>query len=119
VVEATLDIGGFPVVLGDTAGIRNTPDLIEKEGIERAAQATQNADVVLFVLDGSTAASEDTATALQFLQKTGAKIITIVNKADLPHQLHLDSPDVISVSCKTRSGIDGLYERLAAVLKER
>ncbi|KAJ1672623.1 tRNA modification GTPase gtpbp3, mitochondrial, partial [Spiromyces aspiralis] len=53
VIETTLNIGGYPVVVGDTAGIREATDIVEREGIQRALEAVKNSDFRIIVLDSS------------------------------------------------------------------
>ncbi|KAG8126812.1 hypothetical protein E2320_021911 [Naja naja] len=58
VVETALNIGGFPVVLSDTAGLRETTDVVEMEGVSRARQRVRDADLVLVIVDGKVAAEQ-------------------------------------------------------------
>lgn len=67
VVETALDIGGFPVLLSDTAGLRDSPDLVEREGIRRALERVEQADLTLVVVDCSHLPA-DTQQAVTFLQ---------------------------------------------------
>ncbi|XP_036378041.1 tRNA modification GTPase GTPBP3, mitochondrial [Megalops cyprinoides] len=53
VVETALDIGGFPVLLSDTAGLRDTPDIVEREGVRRARERVEQADLTLVVVDST------------------------------------------------------------------
>lgn len=85
VVEEMLSIGGFPVRLLDTAGIQETDHPIEKEGIERSRRAVADADVVLFIVDGSLPLSKEDESIITALQ--GKRAITVINKADLPGKI--------------------------------
>ncbi|XP_060890117.1 tRNA modification GTPase GTPBP3, mitochondrial isoform X1 [Labrus mixtus] len=67
VVETALDIGGFPVLLSDTAGLRESPDLVEREGVRRARERVEHADLTLVVVDCSNLPAETTQAAA-FLQ---------------------------------------------------
>ena len=60
VVEAHLDVAGFPVILADTAGLRERADTIESEGIRRALARANDADLILFIQDGSVWPQEET-----------------------------------------------------------
>ena len=81
VVTATIDLGGVPVTLLDTAGIRETGDSIEAEGVRRARQAAQDAEAALIVVDGSRPGWREEVANLQLLVPASSQII--VTKSDL------------------------------------
>ena len=81
VVTATIDLGGVPVMLLDTAGIRETGDSIEAEGVRRARQAAQDAEAALVVVDGSRPGWREEVANLQLLVPVSSQII--VTKSDL------------------------------------
>ena len=81
VVTATIDLGGVPVMLLDTAGIRETGDSIEAEGVRRARQAAQDAEAALVVVDGSRPGWREEVANLQLLVPASSQII--VTKSDL------------------------------------
>ena len=81
VVTATIDLGGVPVTLLDTAGIRETGDSIEAEGVRRARQAAQDAEAALIVVDGSCPGWREEVANLQLLVPASSQVI--VTKADL------------------------------------
>ena len=81
VVTATIDLGGVPVTLLDTAGIRETGDRIEAEGVRRARAAAQDAEVVLIVVDGSRRGWREEVANLQQLVTGSSQ--AIVTKSDL------------------------------------
>ncbi len=106
-LEDYLWLGGLHFKLVDTAGIRNTEERIEREGIRRSFQAMESCDLILLVLDASEPLSSE---ALSLLQNTPKeKTLLIWNKSDLPHT---DLPDLfpfsISLSALTGMGIDNL-----------
>ena len=81
VIEEVVNIGGFPFVVRDTAGIRRTEDVVEKIGVERAIALMEGADLVLCVVDGSSPLEDDDISLLQQVQgKTG---VLVVNKKDI------------------------------------
>ncbi|XP_041648090.1 tRNA modification GTPase GTPBP3, mitochondrial isoform X2 [Cheilinus undulatus] len=82
VVETALDIGGFPVMLSDTAGLRDSPDLVEREGVRRARERVEQADLTLLVIDSSHLPA-DARKSAAFLQEN--------LEAVLPTQEHLES----------------------------
>ena len=84
-IEEFANIGGIPVRLVDTAGIRMTDDLVEKIGIERAKEAAGSADLVLFLVDSSVPLTEEDREILSGLDP-GSSVV-IFNKSDLPQVL--------------------------------
>ncbi len=107
VIETHLDIGGFPVTLIDTAGLRESGDEVEREGIRRAVDRAANADVKLVMFDGKTWPEKDTASDAQI--DDGA--IVVVNKSDLIEKKNPDGSTVF-ISIKTGDGINELLGEL-------
>jgi len=79
-IEEVMSIKNIPVVLTDTAGIRETDDEIEKIGIERSKLAANNADLVIFMVDGSAALSDEDKEIMEVLGER--KLIAVINKRD-------------------------------------
>lgn len=110
IIEETINLGGLAVRLLDTAGIRHTEDVIEQEGINRALEKIPQADLVLFVLDGSRPFDSEDRLILAALQ--GSRVIAAINKADLPLVLRL--PDEcgqlqqVSFSAESGEGVEEL-----------
>jgi tRNA modification GTPase len=103
-----IDIGGVPVVLIDTAGVRETDDSIESLGIERTRRAMNDADLVLQVIDGS----DPTSARLDHLSSPS---IVVVNKSDLgPSKFSAAGLNHVAVSALTGDGLDDLR---AAILR--
>lgn len=104
VVKEDVVIAGIPVRLIDTAGIHETDNPIEQQGIERALKMKDRADVVLHVMDGKNPISD--------LMLDDAKYINIINKND---QLHSDNKileNVIHVSAINQTGIDQVRQAI-------
>ncbi|MGH7857516.1 MAG: tRNA modification GTPase, partial [Candidatus Binatia bacterium] len=122
VIEDSIDLGGIPVVLSDTAGVRESTDDIERLGIERTRAAIAEADLAVVVLDGSRALDEDDAAVLDATQQTAR--ILLINKRDLEPRLAVTAVDslagdgaiVVEASARTGQGIGGLCERLVHAL---
>jgi tRNA modification GTPase len=113
VIEVAIDLGSYPVVLADTAGLRDSADAIEQEGKRRAVQRAEQAEIRLFVFD--TACPTDAAGASAW---PGADTILVANKIDLVPPAGTDTdvwPPALPVSALTGEGID----RLLTVLGER
>ena len=82
-LEETANIGGVPLVLIDVAGLRETEDPIEREGVERAESALQQSDLILFVLDAAEGVTAgDRAVADRLHDLPGQSIVTVLNKRD-------------------------------------
>ena len=84
-IEESLDLRGIPIVLTDTAGIRETGDLIEQVGIERTQKSFEEADLVIWMLDSSEPFSEEDERIRR--QIDPAKTIILLNKTDLPQKI--------------------------------
>ena len=78
VVEVFMDLNGFPVIFADTAGLRETADIVEQEGIRRALVRANNADLKLAVFDGSKENFDE-----ETLKQTDDKTLIIINKQDI------------------------------------
>jgi tRNA modification GTPase len=120
-IEETVDIGGIPVRLTDTAGLRLPENEIEKEGIDLVWERLKKADAVLVLLDGS---ADLTAADRELLVKMISKpMLPVLNKSDLPQRLDEKSlqgllpegtPLAIRISAKYGDGLD----RLTAALRD-
>lgn len=118
-IEESALIGGIPVRLTDTAGLRLPESEIEREGIELAWERMRKADAVLLLLDGS---EELTADDRELLEKIGSKpMVAVLNKSDLPGRLDEVSlrgllpkgtPEAVRISAKYGDGLDRLTEAL-------
>ena len=116
-IEESIKIGGVPLVLMDTAGLRETDNKVEKIGIERAKKSMEQADLVLAVIDGSHPLEKEDRELLSSLK--GRKSMVILNKYDLPQEvdeeeikaLAGDAP-VVSLSARYGSGMEELEEAL-------
>jgi tRNA modification GTPase len=112
VVEVALDLRGFPVVLADTAGLRDTADEIEAEGIRRSHRRAVEADLRLVIRDA--AAPALAAPALG----PGPDTIRVANKIDQAPRASL-AADEIAISVRTGAGLDRLLDALAAAVESR
>jgi len=112
VVEVRLDLGGYPVIVADTAGLRDTGESIEAEGVRRAKARAQDGDLILLLLDGSA------AHPLTGVDPALAKNADLVlwNKVDLPWAEKRNGP---SVSLKTGQGFDIFIKNLTELVKAK
>jgi len=117
-IEESLVLGGIPLRLIDTAGICQTNDPIETQGIARAVDKIQSADLVLLVLDSSLPVNSDDLFALDLCQQ--ANILLVLNKSDLlsvplaPNFQHLPKT---RLSSHTGTGIDDLKSAIIAYFR--
>jgi tRNA modification GTPase len=118
-ITETVDLGGIPVALVDTAGVRETVDIIEREGVHRARQATEIATMLLVVLDQSEPLREDDWRVLTATR--GRERLVLRNKTDLPPAWDADVLDDASmpVSAATGSGVARLRAAILATLTGR
>lgn len=116
VIEESVSVDGIPLILTDTAGIRETEDVVEKIGVERSRQSIDDADLVIIVLDASTIPEEE---EIKLLEETkNKKRIIIANKTDIKNdsfslavnKLNIIKP--IELSVKTGEGIDNLISQI-------
>lgn len=118
VIEVHLDLGGWPVTIADTAGLRATADGIEREGVRRALDRAAAADLRLVVFDAS--APPDPASLKQLADNSGAgTIIPVVNKIDLAAAPEaLAGQATVPVSARTGEGLAALLGRIEAAAAE-
>lgn len=115
VIEAHLDLGGYPVLLADTAGLRLTRDEIESEGVRRALARAAAADLCLAVLD----ATRPDEIPDEIRQLPRDRVILVANKSDLAAApLSLDGRPALAVSARTAVGISGLREKTTKFVTE-
>ncbi|MBO6837104.1 MAG: tRNA uridine-5-carboxymethylaminomethyl(34) synthesis GTPase MnmE [Alphaproteobacteria bacterium] len=116
VVEVRMDLGGYLVTLADTAGLRDTRDQIEEEGVRRALRTAESADLVLFLSDDS--ADFDTPPHDR-VQRAKGDVISVLTKADLSSHGNHPGNTVIPVSSKTGAGIGDLLRTLETACRDR
>jgi tRNA modification GTPase len=114
-----VDIGGLPVTLVDTAGLREAADAIEIEGVRRARQAQEIASLTIVLIDGSERLSPDDGVVA-----TGVARVIAISKADLPRAWPVSalgdaSSRAVEVSALTGAGIEALRRRIVAELTSR
>jgi tRNA modification GTPase len=116
IIEAQLQLRGIPIRLVDTAGIHQTDNPIEQIGIEKAEQFLKEADLILFLVDGSQPLSDEDRVIRQKI--ADRPFLLIVNKTDLPQELILkdlgsfQDDNIIRLSLVTKDGFKLLEENL-------
>ncbi|RSB46007.1 MULTISPECIES: tRNA uridine-5-carboxymethylaminomethyl(34) synthesis GTPase MnmE [Brevundimonas] len=111
VLDADIMIGGYAVTLSDTAGLRDSDDLVEAEGIRRARLRAEGADLRLWVRSPSAEPVEDPAAAF-----VGASDLQVLNKADLGAVTPAPELEALTVSTTTGRGLTELHDWIAARL---
>lgn len=117
VIEEQLNIRGIPINLIDTAGIRETNDVVEKIGVEKTKEYFNKADIIIFMLDYSEEYTEEDEEIFKLIKDK--KTIILINKVDLPEKLDRRKIDkyrhgktIIDVSIKDNKGIDLLKDEI-------
>ena len=112
-VEEVVNVGGIPVRLIDTAGIRESVDEIERQGVERTKQHLAEADLVLEVVD----ASREKGALLSSDNRENRHHLLVLNKADLGAHPDWDQEGKgVAISCKEGTGMDALGEAIGEQL---
>ena len=112
VLEEQITIGGISLNIMDTAGIRNTQDIVEKIGVDKAMEKAEGADLILYVIDSSCPLDDNDLRIINMIRDR--KAIVLLNKSDLTSVIstaeveNLVDKSVISVSMKDRTGVDEL-----------
>ena len=116
VLEEQINLNGIILNVMDTAGIRNTTDVVEKIGVDRAREYASRADLVIYVIDSSTELDESDFQIMELLQNK--KALILLNKTDLDSKVSLEDIKsrldkiIISVSAKEHYGIDKLEDEI-------
>jgi tRNA modification GTPase len=123
VIEDTVHVGPYALVLADTAGLRHANDEVESLGIERARKAAAEADLILAVFDGSRPFDTDDAQVIEICRNRRA--VAILNKRDLPAvlnssqlQAHGFAGPVVALSALTGDGLGALRDALAKAVED-
>lgn len=120
VIEEYVNVRGVPLRLLDTAGIRETEDIVERIGVERSRAVLKDADLILLVLNNS---DELTVEDEQLFQITeGMDVIVIINKMDLPSKIDIDkvkdlakNRSIVTTSLLEDQGVDELEEAISSL----
>ncbi|WP_026476762.1 tRNA uridine-5-carboxymethylaminomethyl(34) synthesis GTPase MnmE [Alkaliphilus transvaalensis] len=117
VIEEHLNIKGIPLKLIDTAGIRETQDIVEKIGVEKSKAFFNKADLIIFMLDASRELTEEDLEIINLIKEK--KALVLLNKIDLPAKIDLEKISsliskkrVIEISLVDKVGIDQIEEYL-------
>lgn len=120
IVEETVLLGGVPLHLADTAGIRSTSDPVEQIGVDRAKERVQTAQLVLAVFDSSQKLNEEDLALMEAVKDAPA--VAVINKSDLENQIDLPYIEkifqqVVYISALSGEGLEALKEAVTSILK--
>jgi tRNA modification GTPase len=112
IVRETIEIGGLPVTIADTAGLRESSDIVEDIGVARARDAAQQADLVLYLVDSSAGRDAVDESELRSLPMT----IVVATKSDLARPSFEHD---VAISAASGEGVDDLLSRLDSIVRDR
>ena len=115
VVEASFNLNGITLNLIDTAGIRDTEDVVEKIGVEKSKKALEKADLVLLILNNNEKLTKEDKELLE-LSKEKQRII-VVNKTDLDKKLDIAEKNIVYTNTIEEAGIDSLLNKISEIYK--
>lgn len=114
VIEEYINLGGIPVKITDTAGIRKTEDVVERIGVERSKEKLEEADLVILMLDTSRPLEEEDREIIESIKNK--KVIVLLNKVDLERKIDLDElkhlDNFIEISAMTGFGLEDLKNKI-------
>ncbi|HIZ79833.1 MAG TPA: tRNA uridine-5-carboxymethylaminomethyl(34) synthesis GTPase MnmE [Candidatus Lachnoclostridium stercorigallinarum] len=116
ILEEHIRLRGISLNIVDTAGIRDTEDVVEKIGVDRAKQMAEGADLIIYVVDASCPLDENDRKIMELIR--GKKCVVLLNKTDLTQVVTADELEqaagmtVVPVSAKERTGIDRLENEI-------
>lgn len=113
-LEQIIDLYGIPMQIVDTAGIRDTIDAIEAEGVRRARLAQEEADMVLLVVDDAATGQKEVERMI--VAHRHLPTLLVRNKIDISRRMQSDEPSEVCISALTGQGIDLLKERLKSAV---
>ncbi len=112
-IEGSLTLGGIMLHLIDTAGIRESEDIVERIGIDKAKQVLEEAELILFVLDNNSPLTKEDEALLELTNHK--KRIIIVNKIDLESKIGKNFKNSVSISAKDRTNIEALESQIQSM----
>lgn len=121
-LEESIQIKGIPLNMIDTAGIRDTNDLVEKIGVDKAKNLLSKADLILYVVDTSSPMTEEDEEIVRLIE--GKETIVLLNKSDLASKIGIDEmkqrgfEHVAVISAKEQTGIEDLYQMIQDIFFE-
>ncbi len=121
IIEEIINIKGIPLVLVDTAGIRETDDIVENIGVEKSKEFIEKADLVLLVLDSSRELEKEDIEVIKKIKDKDKKTIILLNKIDLERKINFEKynlENVVEISAKDNIGIEDMEEKIYSFIVE-
>ena len=115
IVEASFNLNGITLNLIDTAGIRETEDVVERIGVQKSKEALEKADLVLLILNNNEELTEEDKELLE-ISKDKQRII-VVNKTDLEKKLELNEENIVYTNTIEENGIESLLNKISEIYK--
>ena len=119
VVEVHLDLDGYPVIVADTAGLRESADNIEAEGVRRALERAESADFRLALFDGTQLPALDVETAKLAQEPDTLMVVTKSDLMEAPVDLPPELSEAVLVSSETGDGLDAFFARVEKEVDDR
>ncbi|MCC3359348.1 tRNA uridine-5-carboxymethylaminomethyl(34) synthesis GTPase MnmE [Bacillus sp. REN16] len=120
VIEEYVNVRGVPLRLVDTAGIRETEDIVERIGVERSREVLKKADLILLVLNYGDELTEEDERLFEAI--SGMETIVIINKTDLPQKMNMEKVKdlakenpIVTTSLLEEKGVDALEEAISSL----
>ena len=113
IVEGQINLDGIILNIIDTAGIRETNNIVEQIGVEKSKKIIDTVDLVLFILNNNEEISDEEINLMKEIENKNH--IIVINKIDLENKLHLENDNVIKISTKTNTGIDELKNKIKEI----
>ncbi len=121
VIEEFVNLRGIPIKIVDTAGIRETEDVVEKIGVEKSRKSLSSADLVIMVLDYSEKLTDEDIEILESIDKS--KTVVLLNKTDLKKQIeeekisyYVENNSIIEISALKQEGIEKLEDKIESLV---
>lgn len=118
VIESHLDIGGYPVVVADTAGLRHSEDVIESEGIRRAQNTAAQSDLKVVLFDCADWPNLDEKT-LDLVDEDSLVVFNKIDKSSKPDVTQVKGQTVLFMSAKSQEGLAGFFKTLEEEVSKR
>lgn len=121
IIEEIINIKGIPLVLVDTAGIRETEDIVENIGVKKSIELINSSDLILLVLDSSRELEEEDIRVIEEIKKSNKQYIVLLNKVDLERKIDLSEynmENVIEISADKNIGISEMEDKIYEYITE-
>ena len=126
IIDVTIDVDGIPIIITDTAGLRETEDIVEKIGVDRSYNAISDSDLMLYVIDASCNGEDEKELISNLISEYNMPVMVIINKTDLVDKEVLEQYvrdfsryDPLTISILSNLGIESIYDRFRKIFTEK